>query len=432
MRKQIAAILWVILYPAYCYPAWNFQEVNAPGSSTSIIDSGIAWRPQGDYALIARDEILYRYEYATGILSFEIHSGENLWRAEWSPSGEYALITGNTEIYRYDHAAGGFGTLTEITSIQGSGTYSAINFFDIVFNPAAPDDPPYISSNRQQGSDKMLVLYRYDPMADPQVYWDYSGGTSYNAGGGYMSFAPVSMAFQADGDYIVVANRYGLEGQGFHVYDPDQSTFPTRTGGAMQYFSGNIGNANVVVMSPVSGSRFVLIKGTGVVRRFVEQSMPATFVESDPGGGWYTTIFGGDGGYSYDGTRALFLEQQEWTPNHKFMTFNSAGAFVQHVDILGITNRTVRLYAACWHPFQPMGLMAGEDGWIIRFECTDVPTPTAPPLLTPTPSETPSPSPSPESTSTPIPVPVTSMASTAFLLILISAVILIAFKPRSR
>jgi hypothetical protein len=409
--KKVILILIAVLSAGSAGAAWTFMEINAPGASSlpEIYDSGIAWRPQGDYAILAASTGLYRVEGATYVPSYQAFAGSNLQRITWSPDGSYALITGGTNIYRYDHAAIGFGALTAISAadIQGSGTYT-ITFYDIVFNPVNPSDPPYISTNRQLStSNKQLILYRYNPAASPKVYWDTSGGQSAVANSGFMSFSPVSMVFETHGDFILIANRYGLNSQGFYVYDPDQSTFPT-TGGLMQYFDCANGNSNTVCMNPnplYMGDPFVLIKGNGTVDRYVSYvgSIPRSFVEVDTGSGWYTSITtSGDSSYSWDGARAVFLERQEWSPNHKFMTFNGSGDFVAFVDVLGITNRMVRLYAAAWRPGSNSGLMAGQDGWIIKFSTDEVGTPSPTPTATGTPTQTGTATQTPLSTSTPV------------------------------
>ncbi len=410
MKSFMWIIAVIIVLSGTCLATWTFTDVNAPGSSSQpdFYNSSIDWRPQGDYALIAGNTGLYRYEYPSGALSFHAYSSADIRRVRWAPDGSYAVVTGGEHIYRYEHSASGFGTLTEITDIQGSATYD-ITFFDVVFNPVNAADPPYIGTNRQSGSDKQLVIFRYDPAASPQVYWDYSGGLSLMAGSSKMSYQPVSMAFQADGDYIVIANAYGLNSQGVHVYDPDQSTFPVEATGAMQYYGypGDIGNARAVEMSPVSGTRFVLLKGNGMVVRLVEHGLPADFVEDDTGAAWYTGIMGGEISYSYNGGYAIALERQQWSPNHIVMLFAENGDFIQHLNVVsaGFTNEEMRLTAIKWHPFAPIGLIGGQHRWLFKFETDSLPYPL--PTATPT------------ATVTPTPVPVPATHGTGLILLLV-------------
>lgn len=373
--------------------AWTFTDVNAPGATSdpSFYNSSITWRPQGDYAILANTNGLYRYDYPSGTLAYQAFSG-SLYRAAFAPDGSYALITGGSHIYRYEHAEVGFGTLTEITDIESPGS-ATITFYDIVWNPVEPDGPAFICCNRGGGSSHQLVVYRYDPDVSPMVYSDYSGGTFTSQ----YAFAPISTAFQADGDYMVIGcTQSAPYCHGFFVFDPDQSTFPVQAGNLLQYFGNNfyVGNTNTVAMSPVSGKRFVLVRGNGRVVRWTQQSLPATFILDYPD--WYTAISGGDSDYNTSGTIGLFLERQEWSPNHHIMVNDADGNEVTNalpVTSAGFTNQTLRIYAVEWNPTAEMGLMAGEDRWIFRFDSEPIPTPASTVTPTPTPvaSATPEP-----------------------------------------
>ncbi|MBN1552922.1 hypothetical protein JW979_15720 [bacterium] len=389
MRRWVWPIVLVLLFCPTIQASWSFQELNySPGES--IMDRGIAWHPSGGYALIAADTGLYRYSSSTENLTYQSHSTKILRRVAWSPDGTYALITGSIYLYRYDHSPDGFGSMTEITSIEMTGG-TAVTCYDVVWDPANPEDPPYIAANLQTTSGQhRIVIYRYESAASPyEVFQDYSGGTTY---ANSQAYAPVSVAFQADGDYFVIANSVANGySQGILVYDPDQSTFPKEISGAMQYFSfpGDVGNARTVSMSPLSGTRFVLLKGNGEVLRLDQTGLPAVFVKGATGGPWYTSIFGGDSHYSYDGSKAVILELQDYDPYHTFVTFDGSGNFDTFVNTDPGINRLLRLYSVKWHPFEPYGLMAGEDRWIIRFDTDEVPYPVY--TATPEPTATPLP-----------------------------------------
>ena len=128
MQRLIMSIAMMLSVSPIVRGAWTFTDVNPPGASSSpeIYNSGIAWRPSGDYALLVSGNGLYRYEYPSGTLTFQTYSGTTMYRAEWALDGTYAVITGNTHIYRYDHSESGFGAVTEITDIEGSGSYISL------------------------------------------------------------------------------------------------------------------------------------------------------------------------------------------------------------------------------------------------------------------------------------------------------------------
>ena len=408
-------LIWSVMLVWLQFPVfgWTFTDVNAPGATTdpSFYNSSITWRPQGDYAILANTTGLYRYDHPSGALSYQVFSG-SLYRAAFAPDGSYALVTGGTHIYRYEHAATGFGTLAEITDIESHGS-TPLSFYDIVWDPSDPGGPAYIACNLGSGSSHQLVVVRYDPYDSPQVYADYSGG-SYVA---QYEFAPISVAFQADGDYMVIGcTQTSPLCHGFFVFDPDGSTFPD-TSGNMQYYGNDfyVGNTNTVLMSPVSGKRFVLVKGNGRVVRWTQQSLPATFILDYPD--WYTAIMGGDSDYNTSGTIGIFLERQEWTPYHRIMINDGEEDEVTNaLAVTGgdFTNRTLRMYAVEWNPTAEMGLMAGEDRWIFRFDSEPIPTPEV----------------SPTPTSTPPAVPASGAMGTAVLMG-VMALLIVLCRPRN-
>jgi len=393
--------------------AWSFLEVNyAPDASPYVDDNidSIDWRPQGDYALIAGSDGLYRYEYPNGPLTYQAFSNVNLDFVTWAPDGSFALATGGARIFRYEHAETGFGTVSEITSIQRSSPDDTITFYQALWNPAEPESLPYIVTN-YYGASHQIRIFRYEQGHTPYEVWpDFSGGSTYVQGWQYI---PLSAAFQADGDYFVIADR---NSSGIFVYDPDQSTFPG-SGGAMQFddWPSRVGNACAVTMSPVSGARVVLLKGNGEVQRLRQTGLPATWVWDEPGSPDMTDARGG-AAYSSDGYRAIVVERALWTPYHRIATFGPDGEQTGGIDLTQIAARQLRIDAVDWHPSAPMGLMAGEDRWIIRFQGSGWPTATATPgpsytpTLTPTigPSRTPTATPPPFPTATPSPTPTAS------------------------
>jgi len=408
MRNSVLCLLlW--LQPAMCSGAWTFAELNySPGND--IFDSGIAWRPQGDYALIvyngASSDGLIRYEYPAGTLQAQAFAGKTLYRIAWAPDGSYALLTGGTRLYRYEHSAIGFGTMTEVSSIQKAAPADVVTFYDMVWDPAHPQNPAYITTNYQSGSSHFVRIYRYQQGLLPNdASYEFTGGTTYAYSWAY---SPVSAAFQADGDYLVIAEKGYLEG--FYVYDPDQSTFPKNPNGTMQSFTrtGSVGNADAIAMSSIPGNRVVLLKGNGIVQRAVQTGIPASFALSDAGGPSMTD-YEGDIAFSYDGTRAVAVDGQIWTPYHQIGVFDAAGSG-STVNVTGITQRTIRIRVVAWHPAAPMGLMGGEDGWLIRFDTDTVPTPT--PAASPTATQTPTPVFTPTATQTPTRTPTATAAST--------------------
>ncbi|MBN2055802.1 hypothetical protein JW905_12815 [bacterium] len=407
MRLKGSCWLLIVAMVSIGVPAaragWTFAEINySPGAWNE--DDGIesiSWRPQGDYALIAGSEYLFRYEYPDGPLSYQSYPGLNMDLVEWAPDGSYALLTGGTHIYRYEHAETGFGTVTELTSIQRTSPTDTVTFYDIAWNPAEPTALAYVISN-YHGSSHQIRMYRYEPGGTPyELAYDFSGGTTYAWTSEYI---PISMAFQADGDYIVIANKTSSYA-GVFVFDPDQSTFPKEPSGAMQFFDnpGDIGNACAVTMSPISGTRFVLLKGSGDVQRLTQTGLPPTFVFDAPGSPSMTD-YRGDADYSGNGLRAVVVERQAWTPYHRIATFDENGDQAGGIDLIGLPEqRLLRIDAVDWHPTAPMGLMAGEDRWMIRFETDEIPTPD--PTLVPVPSATSTPSPSPTQNPTMTPSP---------------------------
>lgn len=391
--------------------SWWFTEVNwSPDPSPYVDDSidSLDWRPQGDYALIAGSQGLYRYEYPTGPLTYQAFANADLDYVTWAPDGSHAMITGGSHLYRYEHAVGGFGSLTEVTAVQKGSTSDVVTFYAIVWNPADPQGPPYLTANYQTGSSHQIRIYRYDPTQTPyQAYWDFSGGTTYAQSFAYL---PVSAAFQADGDYFVIADK---SSQGIHVYDPDNSTFPKQVSGAMQQYEhpSQVGNACAVTMSPRSNKRFVLLKGNGEVQRLTQQGLPATFVWDEPGGPDMVN-YAGDADYSGDGSYAIIVEREAWSPYHRIGLFNDNGDLAGGIDLLSLPNqRTLRIIAVDWHPFAPIGLIAGEDRWIIRFETDILPTPT--PTAVQLPTRTP----------TPVPIPAAGASSTILLILMLGLLI---------
>jgi len=420
--------------------SWTFTEVNySPGGYIYQID----WRPQGDYALIAAGEILYRYNDGSGVLEYLNLGSRDAYNVQWSPDGTFALISDYQDIYRYDHAASGFGTITDITDIQASGT---VTFNEVVFSPDPADPLAYITANREStGGQHFLTVYRYDPAGSPQIYADYSGGTTY---ANTWEFGGISAAFQADGDYIVISNKLANGySEYLFVYDPDQSTFPKEGSGVMQSFPrpGHVGNACAVTMGKASGQRFVLLKGNGQTQRTVQIGIPATFDNWDePGPSPSMCDYSGDADYSYDGMIGIVVERQTWSPYHRIGTFDATEDAIAGVDLIGLpTQRPLRLNAVDWHPSSHTGLIGGEDRWLIHFSTDSVPSPTPEPTVTPTatltpiPTETPTVTPTlppvtPNPTATPPPVvPSTSGIGIILLLIGIGGCMGIRFSRRS-
>ncbi len=413
MRKVFIFFLLLFLFVSGSNGAWWFEEINySPAGSPYEDDSieSIDWRPQGDYAVIASSEVLLRYEYPAGPLTYAIYPDMNLDRIKWAPDGSYALITGGTHIYRYEHSETGFGSVTELTSIEKNDPSDTVTFYDVVWNPAAPQSPPYITTNYESGTHQIRV-YRYEPGHSPDELWiDYSGGTTYASQWDYI---PISAAFQADGDYFVIADKSDT---GIYVYDPDGSTFPKEVSGSMQFYysPGNVGNACAVTMSPVSGKRFVLLKGSGEVQRLTQTGLPPTFEWDEPGGPNMTN-YRGDADYSGTGLKAVVVEREMWSPYHRIGTFDNDGNFTGGIDTVTLSEqRSLRIDAVDWHPYAGMGLMAGEDRWIIRFQTDEIPT------VTPTQGPTDTPVPIPTFTPTPFPTPsVPAMKTYSILLLML-------------
>ncbi|MBN1297699.1 hypothetical protein JXA80_13040 [bacterium] len=389
--------------------SWTFTEINwSPGGSgddDSIYQ--IAWRPQGDYALIAAGDGIFRYNHDTGTLEYLDLGSRNARGVQWSQAGDYALITNIGQLYRYDHAATGFGPITTITDIQASGT---VTFYEVVFSPDVGNPQAYITANRAgTSSSHQLTLFRYDPLGSPQVYADYSGGTTYAMSS---AFGGISAAFQADGDYIVLSNKVANGyNEGIFVYDPDQSTFPKEAAGNMQWFSRTsyLGNACAVTMGRAPGQRFVLVKGNGYTQRTTQAGVPASFVNWDqPGPSPHMSLYSGDADYSYDGMMGIVVERDTSNPYHRIGTFDGVGDAVAGVDLIGLPiQRSISLLAVAWHPSTHTGLIGGQDRWLILFMYTG---PTATPSATPTMTSTPTVPPiTPVATDTPFPsVPATS------------------------
>lgn len=421
---MIVCLAWVSVADAI-----DFTDIRPPDSSTTanFCNSGIAWRPQGDYALLVSTRIYYptsvgvhRYVYDTGTLTYQayVFPDYNFQRIEFSADGSYALITGDDQIYRYDHNASGFGTVTELIDIEDSGTCT-ISFYDVLRHPTDDSEPLYILANQACGSAHQVRIYRYDPAHTPQVYIDDSGGISPSD---TSAFEPLTGAWQADGDYLVWGNRTnnGWHG-GIFIWDPDHSTFPPNAvTDEMQFFAdGGLTNISTVCTSPVAGTRFVMVKGTGRVVRFTEY--PTTMVADYPSE-WHTSISDGDSSYNSAGTTCIFVERQGWDPYHTIMLYDADGDVItidQGVFGSGFTNQTdVHIYAVEWHPFLQMGLMAGGNRWIFRFEDDPIPTPaTATPTVTATPTSEPSVTMTPTGTRTaqptPLPLPAEGPASIA-------------------
>ena len=83
-HKYVVFIFICMLQPSVALAVWTFSDVNPPGGSSTpaVFNSGIAWRPQGDYAIIAATDGLYRYDYPSGTLSYASYPGEYLYQAE--------------------------------------------------------------------------------------------------------------------------------------------------------------------------------------------------------------------------------------------------------------------------------------------------------------------------------------------------------------
>ena len=398
--RLFAAVLWFGTVTGYA--AWTFDEINwSPGGyyDDDYIYQ-ISWRPQGDYALVAAGDGLFRYNHGAGTLEYLDLGSRNARGVQWSRDGAYALISNNTSIYRYDHADTGFGTISTITDIQGGAT---LTFYEVVFNPSPGDPLAYITANRAASSSShQLTIYRYDPDASPQIYADYSGGTTYAMSS---AFGGMSAVFQADGDYIVISNKLANGySEGIFVFDPDQSTFPKLPAGAMQWFprTSYLGNTCAVTMGKATDQRFVLVRGNGNVQRTVQTGLPATFnIWDQPGPAPDMATYSGDADYSYDGMLGIVTERESWSPYHRIGTFDETGDAIEGVDLLGLpVQRTIRLNAVAWHPSTHTGLIGGEERWLIRFSTTNIPSPTPPPTETPTVTVTPTATSTPEPTST--------------------------------
>ena len=418
----LAAMMGVLFPPGAA--ALEFYDVRPPDSqiAANFENSSIAWRPQGDYAILVSTRTyvpnssvgIHRYDTATGGLTYQGYTvGQHYFsRAEFSADGTYAVITGDTHIYRYDHSPSGFGTVTEITDIENPGGCT-ITYFDVLRHPVQPSEPMYILANLHCGSEHRVKVLRYDPLSSPQITVDESGGIS---PGDPSAFEPWTGAWQADGDYMVWGNRTanGWQG-GIFIWDPDHSTFPPgSTTNEMVFFgSSGLTNISTVCMSPVSGSRFVLVKGTGRVVRFTEY--PTVMIADYPWPDYYTSIGTGDSGYNAAGDTCVFVERQGFYP-HRVMLFDGSGDGItieETVSGAGFTNYASQILAMEWHPSLNMGLMAGEDRWIFRFDDGAVPTPATP---TPTPTVTPTPG---------LPVPATGTGGTILLITVIGGILLI-------
>lgn len=413
----------LLLGTATGYASWTFDELNwSPGGSfDDDYIYQISWRPQGDYALVAAGDGIYRYNHGPGTLEYLDLGSRKARAVQWSRDGSYALISYNTSIYRYDHAETGFGTISTITDIQGGAT---LTFYEVVFNPVSSDPLAYITANRASSSSShQLVVLRYDPDASPQIYADYTGGTTYAMSS---AFGGMSAVFQADGDYIVISNKLANGySEGIFVYDPDQSTFPKLPAGNMQWFSRTsyLGNTCAVTMGKASNQRFVLVRGNGYVQRTIQTGLPASFNTWDqPGPAPSMAMYSGDADYSFDGMLGIVVERESWSPYHRIGTFNQNGDAVEGVDLIGLPlQRTIRLNAVAWHPSTHTGLIGGEERWLIHFSTDNIPTPTVEPTATPTATTTPTPTitptptvtPEPTSTSPPLTFPPTSTSSPA-------------------
>ena len=384
---RCALVLIVVMFEAApgALAAWNFVELNySPGEA--VVTNGIDWRPQGDYAVIAARVGLFRVDYPGWAISYQAYPGASLVNVTWAPDGSYALITGaDDKLYRYEHSGSGFGAVNEITSIEMNGA-AALTFYDSIWDPTNLDDPAYICVNRESGSGQhQIYIYRYDPGASPfQVYWDGPANGTTEASN--WEYGPVSAAFQADGDYLVIASKFanGWSG-GFFVYDPDQSRFPKDVSGAMQFFDdvGSVGNANAVAMPAIAGQdkRFVLLKGNGMVQRIEETTgLPpnfGAFEDPSPPCTIGMNDFGGDIACSYEGSRCLAVDSQTWSP-HTLVAFDENGTCASTTGLSG-ADRSIRLYSVNWHPAAPVGLVAGQDRWILRFDTDEIPQVAPPP-----------------------------------------------------
>jgi len=415
LRISLLTILLTIAFLHSANAAWIFDEINwSPGGSyENDYIYQISWRPQGDYALIAAGDGIYRYNHDSETLEYLDLGSRKARAVQWSQSGDYALISDLSEIYRYDHSESGFGTISTITDIQGSAT---LTFYEVVFNPDAGDPLAYITTNKANSSSShQLVIYRYDPAASPQIYADYSGGTTYAISS---EFGGMSAVFQADGDYIVISNKLGNGySEGIFVFDPDQSTFPKEVSGAMQWFprSSYLGNTCAVTMGKAPDQRFVLVKGSGYVQRAIQSGLPASFNTWDqPGPSPSMTTWMGDGDYSYDGNLGIVVERGNHSPYHRIGTFDENGDAVAGVDLIGLpVQRSIRLNAVAWHPSTHTGLIGGEERWLIHFTNTSFPTPTPSPTVTPLPV-------TPEPTNTPPAVPLSQAGNPWFIFLVLS------------
>jgi len=400
MKTMLISSLFIaiIISPVF---AFEFFDIRPPDSSTTadFQNSSIAWRPQGDYALLVSTRIyvpsavgIHRYEYATENLTYQdyVFPQYDFERVEFCSDGSYALITGGEHIYRYEHNGTGFGAVTELTDIENPGSCT-ITFFDVIRHPVSVTEPLYILANIECGSSNRVKIFRYDPDHNPQIYLDESGGIGPEDSS---NFEPWTGAWQADGDYLVWGNRTanGWHGRIF-VWDPDHSTFPPNivTDEMQDFAGGGLTNISTICMSPVSGSRFAMVKGMGRVVRFTEY--PTTMTADFPSE-YHKATSEGDSGFNAAGTHCLFLERQEWSPCHSIMVYDSVGDAITISQSLcgpNFTNQTnVRIKALEWHPTEQMGLMAGSKRWIFKF--TDDPVPTATPTsipVTPTPTSPP-------------------------------------------
>ncbi len=395
IKLTLVCVFSMLFSAVMLQASWTFEEINySPGGAwDDDYVYRISWRPQGDYALIAACDGLYRYNYEEETLEYLDIGSRKARDVQFSRDGTFALISNLTEIYRYDHAESGFGEITTITDIQYSGTQE-IRFYDVVFNPAPRDNLAYITANRQSTSGQhQLTIYRYDPDASPQIYPDYTGGTTYAMND---AFGGMRASFQPDGDYFVITNKFANGySEGIFVYDPDQSTFPKLPAGAMQWFPRNtyLGNSNAVTMGRASGQRFVLVRGNGRTQRTIQTGVPASFNNWDqPSPSPDMAVYSGDADYSYDGMLGIVVERAAWTPYHRIGTFDHNGDASGGVDLVGLPEqRPLRINAVAWHPNFHMGLMGGEKRWLIRFSTTAIPTPE--PTATPVPTATATPEP---------------------------------------
>ncbi len=404
-----------------------FEDIRPPDSSTTanFANSSIAWRPQGDYAILVSTRVFYpssvgihRYVLDEGQLDYQAYTfpDQNFQRAEFSADGTYALITGDQKIFRYEHNPDGFGTVTELTDIEDSASCT-ISFFDVLRHPVDGNEPMYIMANVNCGSTHQMKVYRYDPLASPQIYADVTGGvTPLVTGTGY---EPITAAWQADGLYMVIGNYQPSSAHGgFFVWDPHHALFPPHhQTNVMQFFSvggGASANVKTLCMSPVSTDpRFVML-AMGRVVRFTEY--PTTMVADFPSA-WHESMVVGDSGFNTSGSLCIFVEHANWLPHHRILLYDSVGDEIDlEFPVVGpnFTHHTgVRISSMKWHPFLNMGLMAGGNRWIFKFEyfpSPEEPTPTPTPVEptntpistnTPIPTNTPTPVPTPE----PPPIP---------------------------